>query len=181
MDTSVTIDTSQGQALLERIAAEQPQAFARALNRSAGSARTAMARAIREDMGLKATVVRERIHLTEARPDRLQAKLAAGLKRIPLIDFGARGPEPSRGKGRGVTAKIGPITRRYPHAFLARMASGHRGVFSRKGTARLPIYEMFGPSLGHVFRKYLTLGTTRAEEAFTKNIKSEFRHALRRA
>ncbi|QKV20254.1 hypothetical protein [Oricola thermophila] len=37
----------------------------------------------------------------------------------------------------------------YRHAFLATMASGHRGVFMRKGAARLPIRELFGPNPAH--------------------------------
>jgi hypothetical protein len=137
-----------------------------------------MTRLVAADMQLKSSVVRDRIVITEATSNRLAARLDASLKRIPLIDFGAKGKEPSRGKGRGVTAKT--VTRIYPHAFIATMGSGHRGVFQRKqGAKRLPIFELKGASVGEVFSKYQADGTRAAEEALVKNLKSEVRFVLR--
>ena len=86
---------------------------------------------------------------------------------------------PSRGRGRGVTAKVGPSRTRYPHAFLAQMRSGHLGVFQRVGRTRLPIRELRGPSIAHVFGKYVAVGIARGEEQLKKNLQSEFRFALR--
>lgn len=37
----------------------------------------------------------------------------------------------------------------YKSAFIAKMASGHRGVMKRTGKARLPIKELFGPNPAH--------------------------------
>jgi hypothetical protein len=116
------------------------------------------------------------------------ARLKASLKRIPLFDFGAKGPVPSRGKGRGVTVK----GKRYPHAFIATVGSGrHTGVFQRRPGAnrrgpaphrsQLPIYELFGRSIGRVFIKFRPLGHARALEALAKNIQSEFQFALSRS
>src|SRR4030095_16410433 len=48
----------------------------------------------------------------------------------------------------GVTIQVGGKTERYRHAFIATMpGGGHRGVYERKGTARLPIRELYGPSV----------------------------------
>lgn len=178
---------------------EAPQsvtkALVRSLNRSIASGRTVMVRAIAQDTGLRSRDVREALRLQEATFDRPEASLAASLKRIPLIDFRARGPEPSRGKGRGVTYRIGGASRRLENAFIATMRSGHRGVFMRKHGLRpgesgpsfqnrkspgawsfnLPIEEKHGPSLGRVFGKHRPAGLGRVREQFLKNFGHELR------
>jgi len=149
----------------------------RALNRGISAAQTVMTREIGRDMGLKAGDVRDRLRLRNATLGTLEAMLGASLKQIPLIKFDARGSEPSRGKGRGVSYKIGQGGRsRFEQAFIATMGGQHRGVFVRKASLarrsagawskNLPIKELFGPSVGHVFGKYRSLGLKRAEDAF---------------
>lgn len=149
------------------------RAKVRAANRAIGSARTVMVRAIAGDTGLPSRKVREALAFREATHARPSAELSARLKRIPLIDFNARGPEPSRGKGRGVRWRLTGSRGHDPKAFIARMRSGHRGVFKRKGTARLGIAELHGPSLGHVFQKHRPAAIARAQEMFAKNMKHE--------
>ncbi len=173
---TVKIDMSQWTTALRKLGSRSTIAQVRALNRSAATARTGMTRLIAEDMKLKVGTVRERIAIWSASKESLRATLKASLKRIPIIDFNAKGPEPSRGKGRGVTART--VTRRYPRAFIATMRSGHRGVFQRLGKGRLPIFELKGASIGEVFAKYHDQGVRIAEEALVKNLKSEFRFAL---
>ncbi len=153
---SVKADMSQWSAALQKLKVRAIPAQVRALNRSASTARTGATRLIAADMQLKAGTVRERIVITEARQSQLSARLDASLKRVPLIDFNAKGPYPSFGKGKGVTART--ATRRYPHAFLATMRSGHAGKDSA--------------SLGEDNIVKI------AEEALLKNLKSEFRFAL---
>ena len=178
---------------------EAPQAvtraMVRALNRSIASGRTVMVRGIAGDIGLRSKDVREALRPREATLSRPEASLAASLKRIPLIEFRARGAEPSRGKGRGVTYRIGGASKRLEHAFIATMSSGHRGVFMRthallpgqsgprfssrksKGawSPNLPIKEKHGPSLGRVFAKHRPAGLARVREQFLK----VFGHELR--
>lgn len=156
-------------------------AIVRALNRSIASAKTAMVREVSKDLGLKSSDVRDRIWTSEATTNRLQASLFASPKRIPLVDFKARGPEPSRGKGRGVTAKLPGGAGRYPHAFIATMKSGYPGVFQRPGKGRLPIVELHGPSIARSFTKHVRIGIARGAEQLVKNLRSEFRFAMSRA
>jgi hypothetical protein len=130
--------------------------------------------------------------MTPATYDRPVARMATSLKRIPLIKFGARGPEPSRGKGRGVSYKLGGQGKqRVPNAFIATMPSGHRGVFVRamgahgplqgslarlaKSGGRLPIRELAGPSLGHVFARYRPEAQGIAAEFFDRNFARELK------
>jgi hypothetical protein len=150
------------------------KALVRAMNRSMASGRTIMVREIAGDTKLKSKDVRDAMPLSEATLSRPEARLSASLKKIPLIRFQARGPEPSRGKGRGVTYRLGAGSReRIPNAFIATMKSGHRGVFKRVTSKRLPLIQLYGPSLGRVFEKFRAAGLARTLEAFEKNFDHE--------
>jgi len=173
-----TIEVQRDQLLAaDEYLREFPQraqrALLRAMNRSIKSARTVMVREIAKDTGLKSKDVRDALVLREAFATRPEASLAAKLKRLSLIDFRAKGPEPSRGRGRGVTYRLPGGKGRVENAFIATMHSGHRGVFKRKTRARLGIVELKGPSLGHVFAKYRPLGLARAREVFDTNFAHE--------
>jgi hypothetical protein len=174
MSFALQFDTGDVERAIDQLGNEAPRACVRALNRAVVSARAAMVPAITADMGLTATVVRERIVVGEATVTNPVARLYASFRRIPLINFGAKGREPSRGHGHGVTVR----GKTYPRAFLATMSSGHRGVFERRATRRLPIYELHGPSLAHVFQKHVHLGIARGHESLMTNLKSEIRFAL---
>ncbi len=155
---------------------------ARSMNRAANSAKTVGAREIASDVGLRVGTVKEQIRLTRATPQQLLATLEISGRRIPLIEFHARGPYPSRGRGRGVTYKIGETPARLPHAFIAIMRSGHRGVFRRVGTKRRPIIELLGPSLPQVFSKPSIVQTMqeRYRESLLVNLKHEIEYELSR-
>lgn len=180
----------------DKIPSSTTRALVRAMNRAMASARTVMVREIARDTGLKSKDVRDAMPFRKATSDRPQARLAAGLKRIPLYKFNARGPYPSRGRGRGVTYRLASGGRgRHPNAFIAKMTSmgvikstehatlspGHMGVFVRRTKTRLPIAELFGPSLGHVFRKFRPQGQAKLQEAFEKNFRHEFDRAQQEA
>lgn len=188
MGMTVTFSTNSP-AMVARLRKKAPVAQVRALNRAIASANTAMLRVISTDMGVKIGDLRDKIKVQQATPERLRARLYASAKRIPLIDFGAKGPEPSRGRGNGVTVKLGRARTRIPNAFIAKMKSGHRGVYRRvdNGTGRrgplpyrsqLPIRELFGPSIWKVFTKNKQIGIDRGREQLIKNLQSEFRFAL---
>jgi len=160
----------------------------RAINRSITSARAAVVPAMAADLGLKQKDVRDALKFRKATWASPEARIAASLKRIPLIDFNARGPEPSKGRGRGVTYKLSGTRGRLEQAFIVTLRSGHRGVFMRKAgsthksvgawSKNLPLdKEKKGPSLGHVFKKYLPLGLARAKEAMATNLKHELSFA----
>jgi hypothetical protein len=162
------------------------RAEVRALNRAIGSARTAMTRAIAQDTGLKSGDVRKRLNVYEATPNRPEARLAASLKKVPLIDFGARA------SGHGVISRLRGGRGRIPNAFIATMKSGHRGIFVRFGKSRsrkglpspspgLPIIELMGPSIGHIFAKYRPAVGKQAQESFEKNFLHELAFAQSKA
>ena len=135
------------------------KATVRALNAALGQGNTLMARLVATDTGIKVSDVKKRMYQVKASYSTPVGKLATkSLSRIPLMYFGASGPVPSKGKGLGVTARIGGQKKLYPHAFIAGVTTGHEwivhtGVFVRAGSTRLPIKQLYGPSLGHVFAK----------------------------
>lgn len=177
--------TTNSPAAIDKILANAPIAEARAVNRAIASANTALLAAVASDTGLKVATLRDRIKVGRpATPEFRRARIYASTKGIPLIQFRARGPEPSRGRGRGVTAYIQGATVRYPNAFIATMKGGKRGVFQRGNKvnpgsrARLPISEKFGPSVYLVALYHRQVGLDRGREQLAKNLASEFRFVL---
>ena len=173
----LTLNTTRPDRALRRLVDRYPQAVARALNRAGHAANLVVARLVAADMQLNVRDVVAETREILATPTRPSFVVTASATRIPLIKFRARGPEPSRGKGRGVTART--ATRRYPRAFIATVGrGGHRGVFERVGKQRLPIRELRGPSVWHVFLKHAPAGVARGEEQLVKNLRHELRFAM---
>jgi hypothetical protein len=155
---------------LDRMGQKAPIAVMRALNRTIASANTQAVRAISADLGgIKQSHIRDGILVVRATPGKLEASLNVTGKRLPLIDFKAKQT------ATGVAYQL-PTGRDFvPHAFIATMRSGHRGVFLRRGRKRLPIAELRGPSLPRVFTRERILAAVRAstKSEFSKNLTHE--------
>lgn len=185
----MTIDVVNDDVVMEALQAmpsRVAKAAVRAMNRAIASGRTVMVREVARDTGLKSSAVREAMPVRNATAGQPEATIRTSLRRIPLSQFRARGPEPSRGRGRGVSYRLpGGSGGRVPNAFIATMASKHRGVFKRSTEKfmrvqqpgwkqkRPAIIELFGPSLGHVFEQHRPLGIARLKEAFHTNFDHE--------
>lgn len=177
---SVNLQTDDWKRAIRALRAKAPARIARAVNRSATSTQAVMAREVARDMGLKVGTAKQAMKLDKATGSRLSAEIEATGAQIPLSEFGAKGPLPSYGRGRGVTAKMQGSRRRYPHAFMARVGS-HVGVFARSPDTRgprLPIIELHGPSIPLVFGKKSPLGMERGNEAMVKNLTHEMEFLL---
>lgn len=175
---TVELDADAALGALASFPARTERATVRALNRALTSGRALMASLIAKDMGLKQRDAKEAVRVEQATPAKLQVRMIASLKRLPLYDFGARGPRPSRGKGRGVSYRIGVRGRgRVESAFIAQMRSGHMGVFRRTSKARLPIVELFGPSVGRVFDKHRKAVITQTTQTFQTRLVAELKFA----
>lgn len=173
---NIEVDSKKVNAALELAPKKTGVALLRALKKGTKAAKTISNRLVAKDMGTKVSDVRARIRIEEPTAQTLTGSLHASLKRIPLMKFGARGPEPSRGRGRGVTYKSKGGRGRHPRAFITTMPGGHRGVFERKGERRLPIKELYGPSIGRVFDQHRAEIMARGEEQAL----TEFNHQLDR-
>lgn len=179
MKVTARLDDSDLKAGIASLKAKFPAAVRRAVRRAGTSGRAEMVRQIATDTGLSQARIRKEIRIVTLGDTAVQLEVEG--TRLPLVDFGARGPEPSRGRGRGVSYRLPTGRGNAPQAFIATMRSGHRGVFQRREDGRLPISELFGPSLVKVFEKYLPAGAARAEEALVKNLRSEIAFALSRS
>ena len=152
----------------------------RALNRTIKTAETYARRALMADTGLPSSVAGKALAVTKAtltRPD--EAILEATGHRLTLYEYTRQRKVKGVPTGRG----------RKPGAFIARVKAGsdiHYGIFKRKGKSRsrkglkspspgLPIVELRGPSLPHVFTSAAIMdGLVRAsEEALVKNLRHE--------
>lgn len=173
--TVVRMDLREFDAQLAKL--RRPQTpVNRALKRTIDSAKTFAARLVSQDMGLKVTAVKRELATRVADG---QAVLKASARRVPLINFNARGPEPSRGRGAGVRVKNPGGTERFPHAFIATVGTGqHRGVFQRQGMARLPIRELRGASIWQSYQRVAHQVETYALEHAGQNLAHEIAFAL---
>lgn len=144
------------------------KALVRSLNRTASGASTAAVRAVSANLRSNQRTVRRAITTRDARPDRLESQVIARGKRIPIVDLRPSPSTPTANKPKvGVSYLASSGRRRIPGSFIARMKSGHVGVFKRvKDAKRLPIAELFGPSIALVF-------TRRDVQAAIKRVVSE--------
>lgn len=98
---------------------------------------------IRQRKRLKISIIRKAFRLRRpagATPiDRLEWAIDVSSKPVPLAAY----PHRQGRKGVSVEVNVGKRTL-LEGAFVARMKSGHKGIFKRRGEKRLPIEERFG-------------------------------------
>jgi hypothetical protein len=194
---SVNFDLKAFETELLEMAAQAPAIVSRSVNRAAVSGRAAMSRAITDDTGLAFKYSKRAIKLDKATRSHPTATLIIDAERIPLIAFGARGPRPSKGRGRGVSYGLKGSRNRNPNAFIAKVASSaqrlqgisHEGVMMRTAKMyhpraslrksrgarglNLPIIELRGPSAAHVFKAKMDVFKAAAQESLVKNLAHE--------
>lgn len=158
-----------------------PKAAARSLNKTITSVNAEAARQIKADLGtaINISTIKASIKKINAMPKKLYAALYAKGGRLPLIKLDPQAKQTASGvsyknKGRG---RI-----HIPHAFLATMRNGHRGIFKRKGTQRLPIEELAGPSIPKVFINDFILKAMEriAKERWIKVFQHELNYILKK-
>ena len=164
------VDSKQVEAFLELAPKKTSIAVLRAIKRGTMAARTEAARTVSKDMGLAVSVVRKASVMTPPSAQILEGILRVSLRRIPLINFKAKGPEPTRGKGRGVSYRSSGGRKSIKSAFIATMPSGHRGVFKRADRRRMPIKQLYGPSAGRVADLHRKAIAARGAEAAEKEL-----------
>ena len=191
MATDFTIEFHADDALeaLKKFPGRTARATSRALNRSLTTGQAVLARLIAADMGMKVVRVKRAILERKSTATTLEVRLGASLHRLPIAELDARQTRA------GVSYKDGAGRKTIPGAFLATVrgplpsgveSGGHKGVFRRSvdaggGTRRgpapnrsqLPIKQLFGASIGHVFLKHKAAGVTAMREAFDTNLAHE--------
>lgn len=132
----------------------EEKAMVRALNRAGDQSVTAASREIRRVYNVKASTARSQIKVRDrARRGKLWFTIRIFSKRIPLMDFSPRQTK----AGVTVQVKKGGGRRLIRHAFIAKMPSGHIGVFVRATNSRRaggdPVFR-FGKGSGRPGRRW---------------------------
>ncbi|MEF2145127.1 MAG: phage tail protein [Desulfovibrionaceae bacterium] len=152
--TSCADDLLWRHSRLAAVADALPAAAARAVNKTLQGLRTDVVREVRGRYNVPAKDVRGTMSIRKAWKHNAEGVLRIRAARsVPLVRFGAlpRTPKVKRPRkgAPGVSVKVLSSGGRKPlrRVFVARMRSGHVGVYERaSGVRALPIRELHGPS-----------------------------------
>jgi hypothetical protein len=154
---TVTLDPSQLSAArdaLQYVGNGYQRATMRAANYAAARTKTATGKKLIALLTADAQRIKDSLMVKRATLANNTSVLDITGKAIPLFRFDVAFMYPTV-KG-GVTAKMfktGIAPTHLKHAFVAKMKSGHVGVFSRETDARFPLREHFGPNAARAFEK----------------------------
>jgi len=171
---------AEAQHILRAIPRAWPRVARRAINRTVDSAATDLKRKTSERIALKKGEIAKGISKYKASFANLTGSIATTAYRPGLIRFPG-----TKQKRAGVSYRISRTEGRkmVPHAFIQTMPSGHRGVFLRKDSKKLPIGEAHGPSIWQVITDtpgLLAGAQQRAGDKIAKNINDQIGVELRR-
>jgi len=136
----------KAERMLRHLPEAAPKAMSSAIQRAAETARTEAARKVRETYFVKHSDVIATIRIQ--RPGALSANVISRGNAISLSKFNVTPKQPQPRRNAAIIVRVkkgegGPIK----SAFVARMKSGHIGVFLRAGKQRKPIQELYGPPI----------------------------------
>jgi hypothetical protein len=163
----VTTDTAALARKLDQKVKRYPGFAAAGINKAAAGALTLAVREIQADIGASSQkTIRKNVTLTKATGAKPQARLTAFSSkrdRIPIFEMKPKPKTVTKRRPEG-GVRYGVASKLLPGSFIARVASGHIGVFKRtgkfgrRGNPKLEtIQELFGPSVALVFsRKKIT-------------------------
>jgi hypothetical protein len=153
------------------------RAAAVALNDTAKNAQVQAVKLVAPQLGLPSGEMKRSIGLgSPATPAHLKTSVIGSGRPIPLIRFRARDTH-----GSGVVVRIAGHTETYRRAFIAKMKSGHVGVFERMTPGRRAIRQLYGPSAAGMFGRQDVLGvvTRTLDENLLKNLRRQVDRQLR--
>jgi len=174
MNVQVRYDPRQLRQI-ERMLGGSPKQIKRvmvsSINKVARWANTRVLRGVAGEVAVKqAELKRRNIKLVKANYTRHHATIRIRGARIPLIRFGAK-----QLKRAGVSYRIRKNGKRKKAkgAFIATMPSGHEGVFKRRSGDRLPIDELYGPSVPAVFQNVADFAENQLDRAIANRLALE--------
>lgn len=128
MKLDIQIDTKSVERELQGLSRDiKEKALSSALNKTATQARTAAARRVKAIYQVSTRAVRNSIRIQRSNYRTLTATLIVDGKPFPVMAFSAK-----QNKS-GVSFRLKGRRVMIPHAFIATMSSGHKGVFARGG------------------------------------------------
>lgn len=129
-------------------------------------------------MGLPANLIEQACEVRRAERSSLAAQLIVSGKAIKMIVF-----EPTWTREGGVVLQIAGKQEEYHHAFIRTVRHGHVGVFERRGPNRLPIRELYGPSVPGMMARtdVLPVVTAKIQEDLPAALANQVTRAARKA
>lgn len=146
MRLSISVDTSRFDSRIDGLAADILKASTRTANRLIERAQTAGFRVVSREYGIGPRTFEQYARLTLARDGEAEASVEVRGSGLPMFQF-----QPRQTK-RGVTVRIKGKRFLIPHAFIARMASGHIGVFARGAYGGKGVLKPTGETFGGRFK-----------------------------
>ena len=175
-------DVENAELFLNAFGKTAERSVSRVLSRVVKGVRVDTVKTVREEYNIKATQLRQHLNIKKTGNLLDSAAVLSGSK-IPLIYFGAR-PNSPRGKkpATGATVQVKKSRKNIKNSFAAVMRNGHMGLFRRIGVKRLPIEELYGPSVPHMAnnKKVLAVINENAVSRFTKNFNHEVSYAFQK-
>ncbi|MGE4292387.1 MAG: phage tail protein [Desulfovibrio sp.] len=175
---------------LAKVVSDLPAAAARALNKTIKGLRTEVDAEVRARYAVKKKDVFSTMSVIKAHKRNPEARLRIKTARsIPLFRFAATPKEPREERpkkgvsGVSVRVLVSGGRKKLHKVFVAKMSSGHVGIFERTSKKSLPIHELYGPT----FLPYLQRDavderiTDRANERLWKNLEHEADRELKKA
>lgn len=154
--TSETIERTQ--ALLAGIPKGAERAFSAAINRGLNYTKTQAFKQVKKVYAVKQSALNEatKTKAQKASTGNLAGYIAFSGVKIPLYQFQATPKTPGTGKKvrAGVMKGGGAI---FDRAFIAKMESGHIGIFERTNSKRLPIEEKMGLSAAQMIQNKVVI------------------------
>jgi len=155
-----TIDDSSLRRLAKNYPQKAPMMISRAINKAGVFGRKEVVKRLKSDVvNVPANQLKRRNVIlkkgTRAAPG---ASINITGSRIPLINFATVSSKKQAAEGQpknGVSYKIKPGkgTKRIKSAFIRRIGRGKLAVFVRAGADRLPLNELYGPSVPHAMKE----------------------------
>lgn len=146
VDVSLSVDQTRLEEiarLLSHIPRGAEKAISRALNRALEGARAAIVREVQEKYTVSPNTLRASMRIIKATPQKLEATIISRGSGIPVAKFKLSTVRIPRQKGipaalrKKISSEIIPgVSKEWSHAFLARMKSGHLGLWTRHKTAK---------------------------------------------
>ena len=155
------------------------KSFYSALSRTSQRLKTESGRKAREMYVVKSKAVTDQVVLRRGSASSLSNELRWKGRNIPLMQFRTNPKSPNaRTRVLKAAVKRAGGNKKVDGAFLARMQSGHIGVFRRSSRKRLPIEELYGPAVPVMLNNPAVV--EHLERVAAEEMEKRFEHELSR-
>jgi len=176
---NITLDSRAFASVIDQLKAPRlDETVAIALADTQRNAKVRAASLIARNMGIRSSVVRDRILTPFVAPGAKQARILASRRPIALSEFPS-----TRQTGSGITTRAWGKPVEIRSGFFASMPSGTTGPWRRVGRSRLPIKRLWGPTIWGTFVRDEGVRTAigrRIVEQLPRNLVRRIKSALRR-